>query len=121
MKLPQRQQEEESNENNEEEEHKEEGNILNAFNYKDINMSENNLRFNKLLQNMIVTENKENNKYREKEKWKVAMPKLKATLEENVQEKENDFEGEDEEREEATDEGKISKIRFKSDNEDDGE
>ena len=33
---------------------------------------------------MIVTENKENNKYREKEKWKVAMPKLKATLEENV-------------------------------------
>ena len=33
---------------------------------------------------MIVTENKENNKDREKEKWKVTMPKLKATLEENV-------------------------------------
>ena len=31
------------------------------------------------------------------------------------------MEGEDEEREEATDEGKISKIRFKSDNEDDRE
>ena len=63
---------EESNENNEEEDPKEEGNyILNASDNKDINLSENNIRFNKedqLLKKMIVTENTENNMDREKEK-----------------------------------------------------